>query len=316
MSICIRVRWVAVGLLAILAPAARAADVAAVDRAIARGADYLKQSQTKEGFWTRPANGTTGATALAGLALLECGVSADDPTVQRAAEALREAAIPVTDTYSIALGILFFDRLGDAGDVPLIESLTVRLLAGQTADGGWTYECPSIGESEVHRLRELIKVRSPNGRKQPLAEKRPTLKDLPLPIQQQLLLVEQLRPGAAAVLASDNSNTQFATLALWVGHRYGPPVNRAFGALGGTLSEHAKRRWGLELRRRRSTPGKHSLDDLCRPAGVGGRGRHHQRDRFFQKPGEQTVAGGSRQVRQGFSPATKGKAADAARPRT
>jgi hypothetical protein len=264
MSLHIRLHWAAIGLLAILVPAAHAADEAALNRAIARGIDYLKQIQTKEGLWTRPANGTTGATALAGLALLECGVSAGDSTIQKAANALREAAIPLTDTYSITLCILFFDRLGDTGDVPLIESLTVRLLAGQTSDGGWTYDCPSIGESEVHRLKGLLKVRNPNDRKQPLVEKRPTLKDLPLPIRQQLLLVEQLRPGATAVMASDNSNTQFATMGLWVGHRYGPPINRALARL-----EARFRRW-------RSAAGEHAFDDLCRPAGVGGGRRPRQ----------------------------------------
>jgi uncharacterized protein (TIGR03067 family) len=246
MSARIHLRWAAIGFLAFLAPTACAADGAAVDRAIARGVDYLKQSQTKEGLWPRQAKGTMGATALAGLALLECGVSADDPTIRKAAAALREGAIPLTDTYSIALCILFSDRLADTGDVPLIESLTVRLLAGQTADGGWTYECPSIGEAEVRRLNDLTKDRGTSDRKQQTAEKRRTAKDLPLPIQQQLLLVEQLKPGTVAVWASDNSNTQFATLALWVGHRYGPPVNKALSRLEARYraTQNADGGWG------------------------------------------------------------------------
>jgi uncharacterized protein (TIGR03067 family) len=204
----IRVGWAALCLLAWMAPAARALDEAAVTKAIARGVAYLKQSQNKDGVWTRQASGTIGATALAGLALLECGVPADDPVIRKAARALRDGAIPLTDTYSIALCILFFDRLGEAGDSPLIESLMGRLRAGQAADGGWSYECPGIADAEVHRLRELIKDRKTGNPMPHLPERRP-----PAP--------------AAVVRQSDNSNTQFATLALWVGHRHDLPVENA-----------------------------------------------------------------------------------------
>src|ERR1700730_4776612 len=105
-----RVGWVVICLLAWTTPAAWAVDEAAVQRALARGVEYLKQNQNKEGLWARQAGGTVGATALAGLALLECGVSADDPAIQKAVAALRDGSIPLTDTYSISLCIMFFDR--------------------------------------------------------------------------------------------------------------------------------------------------------------------------------------------------------------
>src|SRR5207249_1683216 len=84
---------------------------------------------------------------------------ADDPAVQRAAQAVRQVSIGLTHTYSIALAILFLDRLGDPGDVALIESLTVRLLAGQTAAGGWNYDCPPPLEPEVRRLAAHLRQR-------------------------------------------------------------------------------------------------------------------------------------------------------------
>lgn len=221
-----RVPWIAICLL-VLSAGARAADEAAVQRAIARGVEYLKQSQSKEGLWTRQSGGTVGATALACLALLECEVSADDPVIQKAAQALREGSIPLTDTYSMALCIMFFDRLGKATDVPLIESLMVRLLAGQAADGGWSYDCPAISDAEARRLNMLVKQHNANDREPAAAETKRTVKGLPPEIRQQLLQAEQLRPGASAGRMSDNSNTQFATLALWVGHRHGLPVEKA-----------------------------------------------------------------------------------------
>jgi uncharacterized protein (TIGR03067 family) len=248
MSTHLRVYWVTTCLLVLSTAAAGAVDEAAVERAITRGVDSLKQSQTKEGLWTRAQNGTVGATALAGLALLECGVSADDPSIQKAVQALREGSIPLTDTYSIALCILFFDRLGNAVDVPLIESLTVRLLAGQTADGGWTYECPNIGDAEVRRLKSLIKVQNGHDQERTSTAKRRRVKDLPPPIQQQLHLVERFNPGAAAAVTSDNSNTQFATLALWVGHRHGLPVEKALARLEARFRNTQKADGGWDYR--------------------------------------------------------------------
>jgi uncharacterized protein (TIGR03067 family) len=202
-----------------------------VAKAIARGVDYLKQSQSKEGVWTRQAGGTIGATALASLALLECNVPANDPVILKAAKSLRDASSTLTDTYSIALCILFFDRLGEASDVPLIESLMVRLLGGQTAEGGWSYECPAIPSVEVLRLQRLVKEGKESGSSREDTGKKRTVSDLPPQIRQQLILPERLRPAASTASLPDNSNTQFATLALWVGHRHGVPVEKAAARL-------------------------------------------------------------------------------------
>src|SRR5262249_47958556 len=92
------------------------------------------------------ANQQMGATALAGLALLECDVPADDPAVRNAARAVRAASVSSTNTYSLSLGIMFLDRLGGAGDAELIESTAVRLPGGQRAGrGGWGVRGPAPG---------------------------------------------------------------------------------------------------------------------------------------------------------------------------
>jgi hypothetical protein len=211
---------VAVGGLLVAADA-RAVDDAAIKQAIDRGVQYLRSAQVN-GTWPYQ---HIGATALAGLTLLECGAPADDKVVQAAAKAVRDASVNLTHTYSVALSIVFLDRLGDPGDVPLIESLTVRLLGGQTASGGWTYDCPNLGDAEVKRLTDIAKRQNELVGRRELPKGPPrkrTAKDLAPEVQAQL---QQLSRAAPAGQMSDNSNTQFATLALWVGRRHGLPVD-------------------------------------------------------------------------------------------
>jgi hypothetical protein len=59
---------------------------ARVDPAIARGVEYLRREQSRAGHWDyRLAHDhRLGMTALAGLALLENGVSVDDEAIDRA----------------------------------------------------------------------------------------------------------------------------------------------------------------------------------------------------------------------------------------
>ncbi len=226
----------AVGLAALLAPAARADDVR---RAIDRGVEHLRKAQNDNGLWVYGGVGNydLGSTSLAALTLLECGVPADDAAVQKAARLVREGSIGLTNTYSLALAIMFLDRLGDAADVPLIESMTVRLMAGQRpATGGWSYDCPLVGgEAEQRRLRNvlggaggLLKKDDP---KEP-REGRRNPKDLPSEIQQQIEQINRLpgvfaADGRAGFGGEDNSNTQFAILGLWVARRHGLPTERA-----------------------------------------------------------------------------------------
>jgi hypothetical protein len=211
-----------------LAPAAQAVDEDAVRQAVQRGVEFLRgQQERSSGSWHFPESPRAGATALAGLTLLECGVAEDDPAVQKAAEAVRPDSIELTHTYSLSLAILFLDRLGNPDDVALIESMAVRVMAGQNSQGGWTYECPPAGRDEVRRLKGLI--RPTTGSSAPRAAMIPGggtsrgRAGLPPEIQRQLRAINPaLRPAF-----SDNSNTKFATLALWVARRHNIPVERA-----------------------------------------------------------------------------------------
>jgi hypothetical protein len=226
MSKLLRMSLLAGIVLGIAAPSSHAVDQKAIDQAIERGVKALRAMQGEDGAWPHR---EIGATALAGLTLLECGAKTDDKDVLRAAEIVRKASLNLTHNYSICLAILFFDRLGDANDIPLIESLTVRLLAGQSTTGGWNYRCPPVSDAEVRRLQASLAGRKElAGRRQlPKAGAvQRTAKDLPHEVQQQLATLKRMG-GMALEMGSDNSNTQFATLALWVARRYGLPVENA-----------------------------------------------------------------------------------------
>jgi hypothetical protein len=251
--------WIPALLTAVLAALPlRAAERKDIDKAIENGVAYLKNLQEADGTWRHR---EIGATALAGLTLLECDQPTDDPAIQKAAAAVRNASVELDSTYSLSLCILFLDRLGDLDDVPLIESMTVRLLAGQNGSGGWSYKCPKIGRTEVVRLSTVVKDK---------AEKKPpdkgdstkadpnTKKELRKPSAEIQTQIESLNHGRLARLApafageggggSDNSNTQFAILGLWVSRRHGMPVERALGRVDRRFraSQNADGGWGYQ----------------------------------------------------------------------
>src|SRR5205807_5265577 len=123
---------------------------------------YLKKIQQEDGTWPRQGERgghQIGATALAGWTLLECGEDPNSPAVQKAAQVVRKASVGLTYNYAICLTILFLDKLGDPDDGDLIDSLAVRLLAGQTRKGGWVYACPAPPQEEINRLDALIRKR-------------------------------------------------------------------------------------------------------------------------------------------------------------
>ena len=207
--------------------------------AVARGVAFLLQQRATDGTWPHR---QIGMTALAGLTLLECDIPVDEPGMQQTIAAVRKGSVNANQTYSVALCLLFLDRLGDPDDVPLIESLAVRLLAGQARIGAYGYNCPSISAEEVRRLgnqlnqrTELIgRVKLPaRSDKEPekgtdKAPPRRLVKDLPREIQQQLQLINRV---GGPLDRCDNSNTQFATLALWAVRKHGMPVDMALARI-------------------------------------------------------------------------------------
>jgi hypothetical protein len=108
---------------------------AEVDRAIERGVAFLRKHMEKVSLPVR-------YEGLVGLTLLECGVPAKDPLVQKIAASLRGQVHELNGTYEMSLSILFFDRLGGSADSGRIQALAEALAAGQREDGGWGYRCP------------------------------------------------------------------------------------------------------------------------------------------------------------------------------
>jgi hypothetical protein len=223
-------------LLATTSTAFAADDDALIRLMIQKGVAYLKSTQqAPDGTWTHSAH-VMGPTALAGLTMIECGVSKEDPAVQKALAYVRDAATgknnaPGADqTYDIALSILFLDRYGSKRDIQVIESLTVRLMAGQNSQGGWTYDCPTVAPDEMLRLQENMLQTGDRPRD---TKKRATLEELPPQIRDQLKQIGAVQPLGRVVGfgPGDNSNTQFATLGLWVGRRHGLPVEQALARI-------------------------------------------------------------------------------------
>lgn len=247
-------------LLALSPAPCNSAPPEAVNRAIDRGTAALKlilkgvaKEDPKVNLGARgfPKIGEMqpGVAGLAVLTALECGIPADDPLIQRRLPALRKASITVTQTYSLAVLILLFDRLGDPDDLPFIYSMTLRLIAGQYYAGGWAYYCPPNTLAEIRRLTALLKERSAKPKTTPEGASGPPV--LPADVQEQLKRLAKQRldvvPNAANFQGrGDNSNTQFAVLALWVARRHGFPVGPALATAADRLrkSQNPDGGWG------------------------------------------------------------------------
>jgi hypothetical protein len=149
-----------------------------------------------------------------GLALLECGASADDPAVKFIADTLRLQQNQLFQTYELSLAIMFFDRLGKAADRPLIYTLGNRLCDGQQEDGTWSYQCRS-------RLANVAR-RPPRG----------------------------FRPAPIIRGRGDHSNTQFAVLGLWIAGRHNVSVHDALARTDHYFQEiqDAEGSWGYRFR--------------------------------------------------------------------
>lgn len=206
-----------------------------VDKAIDKGIVFLKRIQHKEGDWPLyMRNGyALGQTLLPAYALLEAGVPANDPALKKAADYVRPRVLKLERTYEIALAILFLDRLGDPKDEPLIHSLALRLIAGQHVTGGWNYRCPLLSKDQEDALsKALPKLHKGQEQGQSMAK---FIKEIDLSRALRSLAVFR-EPNSLPwrephdspenlyrtqfVGTTDNSNTQFAMLALWAAQRH------------------------------------------------------------------------------------------------
>jgi hypothetical protein len=198
-----------------------------VNRAVERAVAYLKTNQNPDGTWPyagslNDSSHPVGVSALVGLALLECNVAREDPVIQKAARVVRNGLRQTTETYDLALTVMFLDRLGDPADDPLVEAAALSLVAGQMPSGGWGYTCPRLVLPQNRRLQTLTDKKALNQRGEPATEtEEPRPRGGAVPARG--------RGNFRAALGDDNSNTQFATLALWIARRHRVRVNHALG---------------------------------------------------------------------------------------
>ncbi len=245
-----------------------------VNAAIDRGIAFLRKQQTDSGTWV-PYGHPVGMAALPALTLLECGVSPEDPQVQKAAAFVRKAIPKLNKTYELALAILFLDRLGESQDRPRIKTLAARLIAGQTRAGGWTYDCPLLSTEYEQLLTEALQELPPlprlegvdeRGTKPTEAGRKPqegtsTPKESPAPGKIDLARLPQMirnfpvmRPPESKQEMSrhdnsDNSNTQFGILGIWAARRHGVPVGRTLALIERRFraSQNQQGTWGYNF---------------------------------------------------------------------
>ncbi len=185
--------------------------------------------------------------AFCGLTLLECGVPATDPAIIKAADYAREAMPRINRTYPAALFLLFFDRLNDPQDKGHIQELAMRLIAGQSPNGGWSYRVPLLSAKDAtaigQALRQLGQEPIDSARRN-----RPELfRNMPRSVSELGLFKMEDNAGADYFrVGGDNSNTQFALLALWAAQ-----ARFTGGSTPGTgcapLSQRSGRRWQVLL---------------------------------------------------------------------
>jgi hypothetical protein len=234
------VRVLLVGVIGLLAIGyASAATPKEIEAAIQNGTAYLKKS-AGDGKEARDPD-HIGATALMGLALIETGTPTDDAVVKKITERIRDASYTQTQTYQISLCILYLDRLGDPGDQALIQMLAVRLLAGQTSGGGWTYGCiPTVAPVTERLLRAKLSDATLTAGKELPSPKPGTPPAVgaakPAVVGKLHADVEKYRQSLVTIPHKgkehdDNSNTQFGILGVWTARKHGVPVEHSLALI-------------------------------------------------------------------------------------
>jgi hypothetical protein len=175
----------------------------AVIAAVAKGAAYLK----KRLLTGPPASSAghavlsdtqTGAASLMALALLEAGAPPGDPAVQKALTLVRQTQKELRPTYVLGATLLFLNRLQEVDalgqpDQAIVRSLALRLIAGQSPQGLWSYGNSPLAPQVEAKLLKDLQSRS-------------------------------YRPSGDVVRYCSTSMTQFAMLSLWGARRCGVPV--------------------------------------------------------------------------------------------
>jgi hypothetical protein len=119
-----------------------------VRHAIDNGVKFLRDQERRRGNWEVDIDAKLlkrgGWTALAMLALLNAGVSPDDPMMKRGLKYLRD--LPPDETYVVGLQTMVFVQAGKTGDRDQIQKNVAWLLKAlqkaekpETGMSGWSY---------------------------------------------------------------------------------------------------------------------------------------------------------------------------------
>src|SRR5262249_32284350 len=137
-------------------------------------------------------------------------------------------------------------------------------LAGQSAAGGWSYVCPILHANQQRELLTALRFQRPSsglygkGSASGKEEPRPSAQEArqaPEALPHKVKGIPSLHDPARGYLAdwdvSDNSNTQFAILAVWVASRHGVPTERALEHIARRfrVSQRADGAWGYSFGR-------------------------------------------------------------------
>src|SRR3954462_14568511 len=132
-------------------PKERPIDAAQVIAAIDRGVAFLKREQLARGNWPEFTGYDCGVTSLCTLALLNSGLTIDDPAVGKAVAYLR--GVELDKTYSVSLQTMVLCAAEPKRDMLLIRRNAQWLEANQIKDGprkgAWSYPGPGGDNSNA-----------------------------------------------------------------------------------------------------------------------------------------------------------------------
>jgi hypothetical protein len=186
-----------------------APDQRRIDDAIRKAKEFLLANRLG-GHWESALDPehSVGLTALCALALVEAGVPREHDVIRLATsyvrsslKTLNQANLP--NNYSLCLAVLLLDKVCQDGDTDaIIKALAVRVAAAQVQQhGGWSYNCPQLSDAEFREWLDFLE----KSEHKPIGDE---------------VLRRLGEPGPKPV---DNSNTQFAILALYKGwHHHAP----------------------------------------------------------------------------------------------
>jgi hypothetical protein len=136
-----------------------------VKKGIDRGVAYLRSKQAKDGSWESLVFGEIaglkgGTSALATLALLNCGYKHDDPAVAKALDYLRSLGTP-DRTYVVALQTIALAEARQKKDLPQIAKNVewiqkTAIIGGNGKLRGWSYPIQGAGGDNSNTQYALL----------------------------------------------------------------------------------------------------------------------------------------------------------------